>query len=298
MSYKGGKMKSNLYINGKPVDTSTMSGKKAAIKVYVIFVVALLAAIAFLSIFNVKAYINTQIKKYGTLTDGIVVATILEEGDDDEADTYKIKYRFERTLPNGEKSQEERVEKVSINIYNHYEIGDHIAVKYDSKGRSILAENFSTNFFKNAGIIFLVELIFIVVWIGMFIGLISSIIIKNRFQKLLNGEGTIVEGFYLGMTYGEREKRGINYSWTDEKGRTHESTTGDIYDENTALAISKLPSLSVRHIKKISTLVVDSQSNDAPKIAAAKTGKVVCEYCGSSFDDCESKCPNCGAKIK
>lgn len=298
MSYKVVKMGSKLYLNGKQIDTTTIGGKKTAIKVYAIFVAIFLIAIAILSIFNIKAYINTQIKKYGTLTDGIVIAIIREEGDDDEDDIYKIKYRFERVLPNGDNLQEERTEKVSYSMYRHYHVGDHIAVKYDSKGRSILAENYSTNFFQNAGFIFLIEIIFIVIWVVMAVGLIISIINKIRHQKLLDGEGTVVEGFYLGTTYGENEKRGINYSWTDEKGRTHECSTGNIYDENTALAISKLPSLSIRHIKKISILVVDNQSGTAPKIAAAKVGKVVCEYCGSTFDDSESKCPNCGAKIK
>lgn len=291
-------MKSGLYINGRKVDTSTLSGKKSAIKLYLAFVVIFLIAIAILTVFNVLAFINTNIKKYGTLTEGRVTSTIVEKDEDGDIEGYKISYIFERRLNSGETKKTEKTESVKEWMYRRYRVGDSIAVKYDEKGRSILAENYSTNFFENAGFLPFLEAVFVFLWIVMLVVFIKAIIDKNIYQRLENGEGVVTDGYYLGMTYDNNGKRGIKYSWADSNLRTHEGKTGNIYDEDTANFISKQPNLKIRYVKKCSMLILDIKNDSSNDLDTVKAGKVVCEYCGSSFSNTQSKCPNCGAKIK
>ncbi len=282
----------DMYINGKRVDTSTAAGKKKELLIGILVFMLFVGAAILLGYFIGQIYIDTNIEKNGTVVIGEVTRTSVSEDDDGDR-SYTVYYTF-NALIDGEYQ-----ELTGSCSYSRYmSAGSNITIKYDSKGRSVIAGYYSDSFILNALALIIFFVLFSLVDIYFFIMIIITAIGLSYHIKLERGKGTVTKATFLGMVdkkYGMK----VKYCWEDNKGKLREGKSKNTYSQAEIDELSRMGTFDIEYYKNVSRIVTVPVHNTSGQgvtqtIPGLRNG--MCEYCGSQITDGSNICPNCGAK--
>ena len=254
---------------------------------------------------------DTNLKK-NVLDNGTSIVAIVDgysriEGDDDDPDTYRIKYHFE---VDGETYYDSTSDTYSYTRKNMIVQRGTIEVKYLKINGSMHSVETS---YKGNNSILIIGIVFEVVACGGLAAFVINIVKAVKRGKVkANGQEAV--GYFSSMGVGIRvndvPQYFVSYYWKSPEGQVFNGKTESIYSRNEAQYYANRKTFSIKTIGEESVLVekpfthgtleqnLAAPNNGYGQAAQPQQTFVNCPYCGCTMTPNEHKCPGCGAPMR
>ncbi len=249
--------------------------------------------------------VGNHFKYQNILTNGIETeATVLPDTEASNVEINDIPYysfEFSFVDQNGDTHIGRTSVSFTISEVGLYEKMGTITIKYNPKTFDAIESSYSFSNSEGVRALVIIAVVFGVVdcifW-GVVIFLIRKLVRREKIKEEGKEYTADFLEFSTNTRVNGRSMYKISYIWTDEKGNTHNGTSPSDYYYNEALAFEAACTFKIKAKDGDSVVISTPQEliRGLKKSEKSKqNGKSKCQYCGSVYNEKESRCPSCGA---